>query len=253
MSIATTSFMDDTDERYTVSSRLEIQSLLRDAQKKNALLRMHVKGRSAAIITTILDIEGDTGSLVVDNSSDEGFNQRIVSADTVSFETLLDKVRVIFSSNQVSACMHDNRPALRLPIPDSLTRIQRREFYRVETPVTNPPRCTFMFELPKGPGRVSLEVRDVSAGGICVLDNQHQLDNAKGTLYPACELSLPDVGQVITDLRIVRSVDEEGVNGKERRLLGCKFVALPSPMQMRVQHYIGMLERRLNAKRRGFE
>ncbi|MBF6616867.1 MAG: flagellar brake protein [Candidimonas sp.] len=253
MSIATTPSMDDHEDRYTVTSRLEIQSLLRSVQRKNSLLRMHVKGRLVAIITTILEIDTATNSLIVDNSSDEEFNRRITTAGTVCFETYLDKIRIDFSTDEIHNCVQDGRPALRLAIPTTLTRVQRRDSYRVETPVTDMPRCTFTIDTADGPARTTLDVMDISAGGICVVDNMHRLDNAKGATYPECKLNLPEFGDVIATLRVTRSLDDVGANNKERRLLGCKFVSLSNPMQMQVHSCIDMVERKLNAKRRGFE
>jgi hypothetical protein len=66
-------------------------------------------------------------------------------------------------------------------------------------------------------------------------------------------LLLPEVDTVVTNLRIVRAQDDVLPDGKERRQVGCAFVQLPNAMQILVQHYIGVLERNLNAKRRGFE
>jgi c-di-GMP-binding flagellar brake protein YcgR len=252
MSIATASSPDD-DDPYLVTSRLEIRSLLRAIELKRALLRMHVRGRSMAIITTILEIDDKNNDLIVDNSAEEEFNRRITSAEEISFETSLDKVRIHFSAPNVTPCLHDNRPALRLPIPDSLTRIQRREAYRVDVPVTKPARCTIPVKDEKGTRNVTFTVQDISAGGIAVIDNSHLLDETAGALYKACRLLLPEIGTVISDMRVVRALDEELPNGKKQRQVGYKFVQLPNPMQIMVQHYIGMLERNLNAKKRGFE
>lgn len=252
MSIATASTPDE-DDPYLVTSRLEIRSLLRAIEQKRALLRMHVRGRTMAIITTILEIDDQNNDLIVDNSAEEEFNRRITTAEEVSFETNLDKVRIHFSSPKVTPCLQDDRPALRVPIPDSLTRIQRREFYRVDVPVTKPARCTMPIKDEKGSRNITFTVKDISAGGIAVVDNNHLLDETAGTLYKGCRLLLPEIGTVISDMRVVRAQDEELSNGKERRQVGCKFVQLPNSMQIMVQHYIGMLERNLNAKRRGFE
>jgi c-di-GMP-binding flagellar brake protein YcgR len=252
MSIATASTSDDEDP-YLVTSRLEIRSLLRAIEQKRALLRMHVHGRSVAIVTTILEIDDKNNDLIVDNSAQAEFNRRITSAEEVSFDTNLDKVKIHFSAPKVTPCLQDNRPALRLPIPETLTRIQRREYYRVDVPITKPARCTMPIEDEKGQRNVTFTVKDISAGGIAVFDNHHLLSETVGTLYKGCRLLLPEVDTVITDLRIVRAQDEALPDGKERRQVGCAFVHLSNAMQIMVQNYIGMLERNLNAKRRGFE
>jgi c-di-GMP-binding flagellar brake protein YcgR len=168
----------------------------------------------------------------------------------VLFETNLDKVRIQFSVQQITACLQDGRPALRAPFPESIRRVQRREYYRVEVPVTEPAWCT----IPMPQGKiVKLEIKDISAGGISVLDNSHLLDTSEDMLYKDCRLELPETGTVVADLQIKRSLHETLSNDKKIHMLGCRFHDLSNPMNFMVQQYIGKLERKLNAKRRGFE
>ncbi|PLC50358.1 flagellar brake protein [Pollutimonas subterranea] len=253
MSIATIGTHDDEENPFLVTSSLEIHALLRSIATKGALLRMHIEGRTVAIITTILDVDPDNAAFIVDNSAEEDFNRRVVSADTVTFETSLDKVRIQFSVTKVESCMQEGRPALRASFPSSITRIQRREYYRVDIPVSNPATCTIPTPQNKDTKQVTLELRDISAGGISAMDNEHTLDNALNALFKNCRLELPEAGTVITDLQIVRSQDDTLANGKPSRSLGFAFINLSNPMNFIVQQYIVKLERKLNAKRRGFE
>ncbi|HUH60717.1 MAG TPA: flagellar brake protein [Candidimonas sp.] len=241
------------DDPFLVSSKYEIYSLLRAIQVKGALLRMHIPGREVAIITTILEVDNDSNTLIVDNSADEDFNRRIVKAEEISFDTMLDKIRIQFTVPEAASCMHDNRPAIRLPMPVAVTRIQRREYYRIDIPVTAPAYCLFTLEDSGQTKTVKLEIKDISAGGISVQDHDRSLDHTQGTTYKACRMDLPESGQVVTDLRMMRALNVTLPNGKETWHLGCKFIELPGPMNIIVQNYIGKLERRLNAKRRGFD
>lgn len=247
-----TSLLNDEDDPFLVTSRLEIQALLRSIEEKGALLRMHVEGRTVAIITTILEIDPDNNVLIVDDSSDDDFNRRISSAEKVSFETNLDKIRIQFSVARVTPCIQDGRPALEAVFPDTITRIQRREYYRVDIPVSSGATCAIT-----APGATSkshtLVIKDISAGGISILDNAQVLDNTLGAVYKNCTLELPEAGTVVTDLQIIRSQDETLATGKQTRSLGCAFLNLSNPTKFIVQQYIGKLERKLNAKRRGFE
>ena len=253
MSAAATSIHDDEEDPFLVTSPLEIQSLLRSIATKGVLLRMQIEGRTVAIVTTILDVDADNGVFIVDNSAEEDFNRRVVNADKVLFETTLDKVRIEFSVGKMDSCMQDGRPALRASLPDSVNRIQRREYYRVEIPVSNRAICTVATPGSKAGKQVSLDIKDISAGGISVLDNDRVLNNTLHTVFRACKLDLPEAGTVITDLQIVRSQDDTLANGRPSRSLGFAFINLSNPMNFIVQQYIGKLERKLNAKRRGFE
>ncbi|MDS1140493.1 flagellar regulator YcgR PilZN domain-containing protein [Pusillimonas sp. SM2304] len=253
MSTATHSVADDNGDPYQTSSQLEIVRLLRSIEARKALLRMHLKGRAVAIVTTILEVDAANHRLIVDVSSDPDFNERIIKAQSVTFDTMLDKIHIQFSTTDITPCLQDNLPALSMPIPQTLSRIQRREYYRVDTPVTHPASCKIPIKGEHGTIEHSLIVKDISAGGVSLVDADHILDNSKGATYKHCKLELPEVGSVVTELRVMRSQDESLANDVERRVIGCKFVNLPNPMQIMVQHYIGLLERKLNAKRRGFD
>ena len=75
---------------YEVESRREVISLLRSIGEKNQLIRMLIQGESDVCVTSILDVDPDTNSVILDCSINKEQNQRIVMARRVSFETSLD-------------------------------------------------------------------------------------------------------------------------------------------------------------------
>lgn len=242
--------MTHTNEDFLLNSYLEIRALLRSAQNQGTLLRMYTRNDTLALVTTLLDIDDDTQSIIVDNSADEAFNRRLLQADSVSFEAMLNKVRIVFTSNGAQACTHDQRPALRLPFPNTMQRVQRRDFYRVEVPIT----VAALAAIPQLKyGIANLVLKDISAGGLALIDEVHILDDTPGTLYNDCTLTLPDTGQVITDLQVRRSHDIVLPSGKTTKIIGCQFINLANPMLILVQNFIGRLERKLNARFHGFD
>jgi c-di-GMP-binding flagellar brake protein YcgR len=245
--------MNPPQDPHLVTSSLEILAILRSIEQSKALLRMQVEGRPMAFVTTILGVHASEGSLTVDNSADDDFNERIFKAEHVLFETNLEKIRVSFTAQQIQPCLYENRPAFQLPIPQTLRRVQRREYYRVDTPVSAPALCTLTRAVNGQPEKITLPVKDISAGGLSLLDPEHLLSDKAGALYKDCMIELPDTGKIVASLRIARVQDMALPNGEKTRLLGCGFVNLPNAMQILVQHYIGQLERKLNAKRRGYE
>src|SRR5476649_2350241 len=125
---------------FEVASRREITALLRGIGEKNQLIRMLVHGESDVCVTSILDVLPDDNTVILDCSIDREQNQRILSARAVSFETTLDKIRILFSAERVEQASFEGNPALKIALPATLIRLQRREFYRMATPVSNPVR-----------------------------------------------------------------------------------------------------------------
>jgi len=237
---------------YQVHSRREILSLLRAMHERNQLVSMQAGGADT-VMTSVLDVDEDAGLVVIDRAPSKLVNQRILDSDKVSFETLLDNIRIIFFADRVGECLYDNAPALYIAVQSSVIRLQRREHYRVATPVANPVRCAITFPPNadgNGGGTAVVTLKDISGGGIGVVDEKKLLDNTIGRVYKNCRVELPGAPLSCT-LQIRNSNDLQLSNGKSIRKLGCMFVDLPAPMAATVQRYITKLERERNAKATG--
>lgn len=233
---------------FEVESRREIIALLRSIGEKNQLIRMLVHGEADVCVTSILDVDPDSNSVILDRSIDAEQNRRILGAKAVSYETTLDKIRILFDSAQVEKCTFEGNPALKIALPASLIRLQRREYYRMVTPVGNPVRVQIPLPAELGGGSHSFPLADISCGGIAILDNKLMLGDTIGKNYVDCRIELPEIGTLSTRLQIRNSVDLTLLNNKSNRRLGCQFIDLPGPALNQVQRYITKLERERNAR-----
>ncbi|OWW21322.1 flagellar brake protein [Noviherbaspirillum denitrificans] len=240
---------------YQVHSRREIVGLLRSMHERNQLVTMQAAGGAEAVVTSILDVDEEAGIVVVDRAPSNTLNQRLLGSDNISFETVLDNIRILFFSNKMRECLYDNLPALYIAIPPSLIRLQRREYYRVTTPVANPVRCTIRIPADDESGApgttVIVTLKDISGGGVGVIDEKKMLDNTIGRIYADCRIDIPGGTVVNCKLQVRNSHDLTLTSGKSIRKVGCMFVNLPSAMLAAVQRYITKLERERNAKATG--
>jgi c-di-GMP-binding flagellar brake protein YcgR len=236
---------------YEVGSRREIVSLLRQIGEKHQLIRMLVKGEADVAVTSILAVDEDEGSFVLDRSVDPLQNERIVGAGRVMCETYLDKIRILFAAEGLRETSFQGAHALLADIPVTLIRLQRREFYRMPTPVSNPVRALIPLPLAAGGGSGVFPLHDISVGGIAILDNKLQLGNTIGQLYEHCRIELPEIGPITTSLQVRNSLDMTLLNNKTNRRLGCQFVDISRGAMAGVQRYITRLERERNARLAG--
>jgi c-di-GMP-binding flagellar brake protein YcgR len=240
---------------YQVHSRREIVSLLRAMQERNQLVSMQADGGADAVVTSILEVDETGGMVVIDRAPANAINQRLLASDNVSFETVLDSIRILFFSEKVGECLYENLPALYIPIPVSMVRLQRREHYRVPTPVASPIRCTIRIPPEDEAGTagttVVVTLKDISGGGIGIVDEKKLLDNTIGRIYKDCRIDLPGGSAVVTTLQIRNSHDLTLSTGKSIRKIGCMFIDPPRPMMAAIQRYITKLERERNAKATG--
>ena len=233
---------------FEVDSRREIVALLRAIGEKNQLIRMLVRGEADVCVTSILDVDPDTNSIYFDCSIDPDQNRRILEAKRLALETTLDKIRIMFSTEGAEATTYNGGPALLMEIPATLIRLQRREFYRMPTPVSNPVRATIPIPPELGGGNAVVPLADISCGGIAILDNKLLLGSSIGHKYANCRIDLPEIGVVTTGLRIRNSMELTLLNNKTNRRLGCEFIDISRGNLAVVQRYITKLERERNAR-----
>lgn len=239
---------------YQIHSRREIIGLLRAIGETNQLISMQADDGAESIVTSILEVDEENNMVVVDRAPSNLVNQRIIGSDNVSFETVLNSIRILFFTTQVRECLYDNLPALYIPIPESMVRLQRREHYRVPTPLASPLRCTIVIPPDDAGARgttVVVALKDISCGGIGLVDEKKMLDNTIGRIYDNCRIELPGGNPLLLKLQVRNSLDTTLSTGKSVRKLGCMFVDLPKTMLASVQRYITKLERERNAKATG--
>jgi c-di-GMP-binding flagellar brake protein YcgR len=238
--------------RYKIHARREIINLLRNIGQRNQLVRMQANRGVDSVVTSILDVDESNGVVIIDCAPGQTTNERLLRSDDISFEAVLDNIRILFSALKLESCDHEGRAALSFEIPGSVIRLQRREFYRVPTPVTTPVKCTIPVpgETGKPVTAVVLSLMNVSAGGISVTDETKQISPDFSADLPNCRIELPGSPVTVT-LRLRNSQDLSLSNGKSVRRLGFMFVNPSTAIEALIQRYITKLEREQNARKTG--
>ena len=244
--------MDEIEDRFLVTSKIGIANTLRSMARQNVMLHVSKVGTDAGMISAVLDVDIKRGVFILDYTSDRMFNQHLTRPGNIHFSASADGVRILFSLDKpAKPTEFDGRPAFELVIPDSINRIQRREHFRIDIPISSP---VAVVTQNHAESVVSFRIKDISAGGLALYDNDNNLPNAEvDKKYSGCKLQLEDLGSISTDL-IVRRVSSIGDNpSKKIKVVACEFSNLSNQDQIIIQNFIGKLERQQNARRRGFE
>ncbi|HLR12838.1 MAG TPA: flagellar brake protein [Burkholderiaceae bacterium] len=241
----------DHPDPFLVESPRGVLANLRAVVNQGTLLHMRLKSRPQALITTLLEVDGRSSHLVVDASADDAFNRRLLATGEVQFSTVIDGVRLQFDTMApAQTIMHDGRQALQFPFPHALRRIQRRDHFRVDIPVSAPLWC----QVPASEKTTeTLRVKDISAGGLALFDPETLVDAGVGSRLEACTLELPDIGTITFTLTVQRVGTTSVPGGAATRILACQFHGLSPSHEIMVRNYIGQLERMLLARRKGFD
>jgi c-di-GMP-binding flagellar brake protein YcgR len=219
---------------FAVTSRREIQALLRNICTQNSRIFILAGGQPVTWSTAIA-CDGET--LILDRSLTGEHHERIVNAGVVTFETSLDNIRIVFDCSAVRDVNYQGEAALTLDVPDRVIRLQRREFYRVVTPVVYPVLVSISTLKVEGEP-VTLSLADISCGGICLLDNQLLLGANVGRVFANCRIDLPDFGVITTGLQVRNTATTALLNNRTSSRLGCQFVDISRPHLAMVQRYV---------------
>jgi len=228
-------------EHFQVYSRVEILSLLRTIRDQRALVTIHFSRGEDFLVTNLLSVNPEFEELVLDAGADPAQNMRMFASQGLTAVAFIDKVKVQFSTHRAEKTVHEGHDAIRIRLPDSLLRLQRRDAYRVPTPVARPVKCSVAS--PKAASaRVEMIVVDISSTGIGVVVDPEQLAAQPGLLLRDFRLDMGEAGSVEGTLE-VRHVSEAGRGSTRRHRLGCTFVRMPGTMTTLVQRYVTALER----------
>lgn len=227
-------------EPYLIRSPGETQSLL---------LRM---ADSECPVTVYAGTDGGfaVGALEARSAQREGFAIRLPPSELALLERakartwihvlFFEGVKVQFRTppGRLQDSKVASSPVL-VDYPKEVLRLQRRETFRVKTPITSRPVC--LIPLTDGDTKYeSLRVMNISLGGLAVMSYPRDLHLVEGTVLRDCYLDLPGVGPINVAIRVVNLY--ESPNSRESRRFGCQFTELLPQARLMVQRYVNKVE-----------
>lgn len=236
-------------DKYMLRSAVEVRTLLRQLQAHVTQLTVFCNEGQDMMLTVLLEVTGE--HLILDVGPDEEVNRRIAVAERHYCIGQLDRVRIQFLLGPFTRIEFAGRPAFLAALPKEVLRLQRREFYRLATPIARPLKCRMPLPLPDGGMYVFVAtVLDISVGGIGIIAPPEEIPFEAGQIFPDCRIELPEVGIIDCTLRVCQ-LGVSFQRGQTRRRAGCEFVNLPGPQQTLIQRYIIKVERERKARESG--
>jgi flagellar brake protein len=229
-------------ERFARLTRPEISVVLRSIAQRRDMLT--VASKHGQIVTQLMEVDPREGRIVFDWGGVEEDNRRLLQASQLSFKGSPDGVRVEFTTSAASEVMVDGRAAFETAFPNKLYHFQRREYFRVPTPILDP----FTAEGAFADGSTfRCELHDMSMGGIALRTDSARLGEAQvGTEFRDVRLTLGAAGAYSVDLELVSPRMTSNADGVVRYVIGFRFTRLPGAAESMLQKLITKIE----AKRR---
>ena len=237
--------------QFLLHNRNEILYVLRTLLAGTDNITIYFNEGRDFLLSAVIGI--DEHGLTLDYGSSSEMNQRALEADKHFCVTSHDKIRIQFLLRNLRLVTYQGGPAFRAALPDTVLRLQRREFYRLTTPIVNPVKCQIPTDAQGHvlPALVDANVIDISGGGLAFVVPPKDLVLETGTNFADCRVQLPEVGVLITTLEVRNVFDITLRSGLQVTRAGCQFSSLPGPMLTLVQRYIIKVERERKARASG--
>lgn len=240
----------DEYSQYLLTGRNEMFAVCRGLVDHVSLISMIFNGGQDMVLTTLISW-GENG-LLLDFGASSEMNEAALKAEKLFCSAQLDKVEIQFILRGLKRVVVDGRPTFHAPLPESILRLQRREYFRLLAPIVHPLRCRLRCVDASGASiPLSAPVVDISVGGVSLANLPAELPLSTDMHFPECGIDLPEGGSITTNLRLrwlTEVVNRSGVPSKRG---GFEFVSLPHAASTQIQRYITKTERERKARESG--
>ncbi len=233
--------MSDTSS-FSIKNPKQIFSHLSLLIKSKCLIGARFGQDNDFYITTLLDINIKNNTVVLDYGAKEDLNQRLLDAAKVTFNTDYNGIKVSFSGTALRKITYGGEPAFIMPVPASLYWMQRREYYRVKSPLSKSSYCQLTLENREP---VNLKLYDISLTGFAMLNVSKEISELMipGKKMTQCKLVLADAGEDMISFEICAKYIINPDKSQKVQKIGCKFIKLMRPVEDTIQRYMQQIQR----------
>lgn len=230
-----------------------IGSLLQELCKHQVALSLHLDNSELYSASSVVAVDLQRQQLQLDASAAQAVNACLARGQPVHVHAQLDKVDVRFVLPRLDPSGLASDKLFTAGFPARLLYLQRRELYRLSTPLSRWPECELWLD-GDSMASVRLRVADIGTGGMALVHElpPHQLRLGQG-LQP-CRLHIPDGPMLDMDIRICneRNIISSS-DGRALRRTGVAFENLAPSLQNHLSRYIFALDRLRSARRQGMD
>ena len=227
---------------FSIQNPKQIISNLLLLVKNKCLLSARFGANNESYITTLLDISEKNNALVLDYGPKEDLNQQILSTSKVVFNTEYNGIKVSFTGTALKKITYKGDPAFSMPIPKSLYWMQRREYYRVKSPLSKSSYCQLILK-DKPP--INLKLYDISLTGFAMLNVSKEVSELliPGTSFSECKLVLSETGEGMISFEVCAKYIINPDKVQKIQKIGCKFIKITRSIEDIIQRYMQQIQR----------
>lgn len=229
------------DDQYRITAAREIEFVLQNIAKDGSRIALYYSDSDDFILTKLLSV--DATGLWLEKRPTAKENKHVVESHKLIFVSSHFQVKVQFTAEHASATTYKDQPAFFLKLPKSIYRLQRREYFRLTTPVANPLRCVIpaVETVQHNPHEVT--IMDISGGGVGLTCAELDTVLVPGQTYENCRIDLLDIGEFTGTIEVKNLVLLSTSSGQTVRRAGCEFKKLDGASTILLQRYVTIMQR----------
>ncbi len=225
---------------FSIRSHKEITFILDDLAKHETPITLETQD-GVVLVTSVLYVSGDGKFVCIDVGADDNVNERIVHSQHVFFVTQ-SNIKVRWYSTHLQLVMLQNREyAFSMHVPAVIERIQRREYFRLDTPQG---KNALICKIPTEAEIIEVPLFDMSVGGIGVtVRGELPAIFVQGEILEGCSIDFPEIGRVPISLRVRGKWSTiSTLSGEHFHRVGLQFANLGRGASNVIQRYMVQLE-----------
>ncbi|WP_299065115.1 flagellar brake protein [Accumulibacter sp.] len=227
------------EERYYLTGGTAIAFTLAGFAEHKESFSVQFAGGSEHFLTILLGVQPEAGCLIIDCSGSVEINRRFPESLRNVFVARPGGIHVQFTTGQAREITFRGARAFAVPLPKFIVRLQRREVFRIETPLARP--LQFHARLAGGHW-LTLPAHDISVAGVGLSAGNHANLEA-GIALANCRFALPAERHEILVQAVVRHVTALELRaGVTQWRVGLQFVDLRRADDKQLQRYIVQVE-----------
>lgn len=232
---------NDNYSQYLMQNQREIISTLHKlSDTKHSLVNAYLPSGNS-IVTTILSVNNT--HLYLDVSPDPTINKKVEAAQSLLCMSYEDKINIQFEIRHIVYTQYEGKPAFKCTLPDILLRLQRREYYRVHTPILQPALAKYAYLVGNLTKRTEVKIIDISGGGMAAVGIPEDHLLAKGDTIEKCEIVLPHIGTLHGNFEVRYVSQVETRSNHFTTKAGLRFIGINDRDIMMIQKYVMHVER----------
>lgn len=203
-------------------------------------------------LTAIIEIDEKKQNLTIDCGPKEYLNKRLQSSAVIKFSALYQGIKVLFEGRKVKKAGNPDQPSFIIPIPHSIYWFQRRQFYRIRSPLSKKSSCIVSFHKPETEeeSTVELQLYDISASGFSLIKGSEDLSElfTPTSEFENCILKLENEEDQPISFEVRHLTPLNSNDNQVGTRIGCRLTNITTRTETTIIRYMQMIDREIKQK-----